>query len=246
MEGKIRCSLIGCEAKATEKHHVWRPTSLRIWVCAKHHGELHGAEGWDKRHSSLIRAGLAKARAAGRVGGNPKMRNPEFTRAMGEARKARAVARLAEGADEWLPLVVQARRAGKTWQQTTDILNASQPEDIERWSWGKLRTTVTRLVDAGMADRALLKRVKQTCFPPRSPATTAAIPIVADLMKSNPGITLLRIAKHLETLGMRPSRGKGTWGPSSVMAMRDQAIASGLIDLRDTVRGDLFFTEGKS
>lgn len=179
-------------------------------------------------------AGLANARAKGRIGGNPKLRTPEGGREVGEQRRQAYIARVTADIDTWLPLVAQARKGRQTWAQTTATVNASQPKHIEHWSEETLRRAVGRMVDAGMADAELLKPGKRT--KPREPATVAAIPIVALLMKTNPGITLMGIAKHLETLGMRPARGGKTWGPSSVMAMRDQAIASGLIDLRETVR----------
>lgn len=168
-------------------------------------------------------AGLANARAKGRIGGNPKLRTVEGGREAGERRRQAYIARVTADTGSWLPLVVQARKDGKTWQKTTDILNASQPDHIERWYWETLRKTVKRLIDLGMADAALMKRVRRD----QKKATAALLPIVALLMKSNPDITLIGIGKHLEAMGLKTARGNATWYPSSLMALRNRAASYG-------------------
>lgn len=206
MEGKRRCSIIGCEAIATEKHHVWRPSSLRIWVCAKHHGELHGADGWDTRHSSLIRAGIAKAKAEGRIGGNPKIRDPAINKAMGEARNARFFARFVASANEWLPVVREVRAAGGIWPE---IANAVSEKLGVVWTQERVRRSVGKLVAAGLAEKSLL-----VYAPPRlSEAHKRLVPIIKAASR---GKTLAQIARHMEAIGELTPRGSTKWHPSSV------------------------------
>lgn len=169
-------------------------------------------------------AGLANARAKGRVGGNPKLRTEEGSREAAERLRQAYIARITADAGTWLPIVTKARKKGQTWAQTTATLNASLPEYIEPWKKDTLRRAVQRFIDAGTADLTILGTGKRNC--PKRPETSAALPFVAGLLRSNPDMKLKDLAKHLEAMGMKPPRGNQTWGPSSIWAMRKRAIAS--------------------
>ena len=140
MKTNPQCALIGCSGTAVDKHHIGGASSPMIWVCKECHGRIHGLQ-WNSEHSALTRAGLAKARAQGRRGGNPKLLDgdPDFIDAMNAARKERHRQQILAGMNEWLPLV-QELRPLSNWKDVARYVTQRTGVD---WSEERLRRTVT-------------------------------------------------------------------------------------------------------
>ena len=181
-----------------------------IWVCKECHGRIHGLQ-WNSEHSALTRAGLAKARAQGRRGGNPKLLDgdPDFIDAMNAARKERYRQRVLAGMNEWLPLV-QELRPLSNWKDVARYVTQRTGVD---WSEERLRRTVTFLVLEGIVDNTVLGHAPMR----RSDRVTDhLIPLVKALSK---GRTLAAVASELEKMGERTPKGGTRWHASSVSAL---------------------------
>jgi DNA invertase Pin-like site-specific DNA recombinase len=96
------------------------------------------------------RSGLRAAKARGRVGGNPALRerDPDAIRRMAAARKDNHRAELAAGASTWLPWVRQLRARGRSWEEVARALNtaAAGPDTPRRWTTERLVRSVKTLV----------------------------------------------------------------------------------------------------
>ncbi len=208
MKTKQQCALIGCYEKASDKHHIGGASSPMIWVCKACHGRIHGLQ-WNSEHSALTRAGLAKARAQGRRGGNPKLLDGDrdFIDAMNAARKERNWQRTLEGLNDWLPIVVELRP--KTiWQ---DVARVVTQKTGEKWSPERLRRIVLKLVTEGLIDGKVMEQAPMRID---ERTTDHLIPLIKSIASS--GRTLAGIASELERLGERTPRGGARWHPSSV------------------------------
>ncbi|MEZ5901632.1 MAG: recombinase family protein [Hyphomicrobiaceae bacterium] len=172
-------------------------------------------------NSERTKAGIANAKAKGRLPGNPgiRERRPEALAKMTAAQKAAYGARLQSTAQQWLP-TVRRMRPDHTWD---DIARFLKQRGVN-WSPERLRRAVKWMVAEGMADDALLKK-----SPPRPPEDRL-MTLVAGIQSSNPGLTLREIASQLERLHERTPRGGSKWSPSSVKNLLDRAKRLGLIE----------------
>lgn len=203
-----QCALIGCSDTATNKHHIGGAGSPMIWVCRACHGRIHGME-WHSGHSDLVKAGIAKARAQGRRGGNPKLMDgdPDFIAAMIAARKERHLRQILNGMSEWLPLVHELRPR-TNWK---DVARYVSERSGEEWTPERLRRTIMLLVSEGHVDKAVLDRAPQ---PARAtPDKDHLITVITALVRSR---TLAAVATELERMGLRTPRGGTQWHASSV------------------------------
>ena len=176
------------------------------------------------------RAGLAAARARGRIGGNPglRARDPAALRKLAAARRAARLAALLPRLDDWLPVVTRLRPA-RPWPEVTQAVNAALPAGHPRFTQDRLIATVRLLAGEGMAPPHLL-----TPAPRRRPrredaARRRATEVVAALVAGSGGPTLAQLGAELLRLGLAPPRGGCQWAPSSVKALLDRARAAGLL-----------------
>src|SRR5215472_1806548 len=156
-------------------------------------------------------AGLASARARGRVGGNPALRarDPVARARLAGARRAAALAGLIAGAEEWLP-VVRRLRPARPWPEVAAAVNTQLPSGRRRWTEERLVRAVRRFADEGLAERALLSPA------PRRRAPDRLVALAAGIVRGNPALSLRAIGAELAALRERPPRGGLHWSPSSV------------------------------
>lgn len=179
-----------------------------IWVCRECHGRIHGLQ-WNSEHSNLTRLGLAKAKAAGRVGGNPKLRDPEFIKVIAAARKAAHRETIKADADVWLP-IVRDLRPKCNW---VDVARAVSRATKAVWSTERLRRTVGKLAADGLIEQDVLDR---------APAirdvrvSDHLVPLIRVLYQ---GKSLKAVASELEKMGERTPRGGARWHTSSVASL---------------------------
>ncbi|MGS4947466.1 recombinase family protein [Meridianimarinicoccus sp. RP-17] len=163
------------------------------------------------------KAGLASARAAGRVGGNPglRARDPAAVRKVRLARQAGYVDRLAEHAADWMPHV-RRLRPDTPWEDVLRIVNAPLPP-ARRWTHGRLMRAVRAYVRDGFLSESVLGRAAPRMADDRLPALVAAI------KGADPDITLQAICDRLEAMRERTPRGRTRWQPSSVRMLLERA-----------------------
>lgn len=169
------------------------------------------------------KAGLAEARAQGRIGGNPGLRagDPAARAKLSAARKAAYLERLIESAPRWVPLV-KRMRPDTPWPDLARVLNARDPG--ADWSAPRLRRAAHRMVAEGLLPRTVLTRA------PARPPEDRLLVLVAGIKGADPEITLQGIATRLEALRERTPRGAATWQLSSVRMLLERARAQGLLD----------------
>jgi hypothetical protein len=194
---------------ASDKHHIGGSGSPLIWLCREHHGMVHGGL-WNPEHPALTRAGLARAKAAGRIGGNPGLRagDPEAIRKVRAARDAAHWNSVLASLDVWLPTVREMRPA-RPWGDVVRVLNRITNQQLH-WTAERLRRTVRRLVSEGLADATLLEHA------PRKQGDDRLVRLVARIAIASPNHSLQQIANQLETMHERTARGGTRWHPSSV------------------------------
>ncbi len=170
------------------------------------------------------RAGLAHARARGRVGGNPGLRARDRA-ALRKIRMARAesyMERLNATAPDWVPHV-RRLRPGMAWEDVLRIINAPLPP-ARRWTQGRLLRAVRAYVRDGFLPDAVLGRAGRRDTDDRLPA------IVAAIRGADPDITLQAICDRLEAMRERTPRGRTSWQPSSVRMLLARAERLGLLN----------------
>ncbi len=172
-----------------------------------------------------VMAGLAAARARGRIGGNPALRarDPLACAAVAAARRASTLTALLATAERWLP-VVERMRPGASWRAVAGALNA----DGGGWSEARLVHAVRRLVEIGRADAALLAPAPRT--KPRDPQLN----VVAGILRASPSMSLRDVGAELRHLGMTTPRGNARWHPSSVALLVERVRRAGLLRERAT------------
>jgi DNA invertase Pin-like site-specific DNA recombinase len=169
-------------------------------------------------------AGLAAARARGRVGGNPALRARDpaaRTRLAGTRREAALAALIAE-AEEWLP-VVQRLRPARPWFDVVRAVNAQLPTGRRRWTEARLVRAVRRFADEGLADRGLLSPA------PRRRPSDRLVTLAAGIVRGNPMLSLRAVGAELEALRERTPRGEVRWAASSVAHLLARARRAGLL-----------------
>jgi len=173
------------------------------------------------------KAGLAAARAQGRVGGNPALRSRDPA-VLGKVAAARAQTRLAAllpGADAWLAIVRRLRPA-RSWDEATAAVNAVLPPGKPPFTRERLVRSVRLFVREGLAEPALLERAPRRLT--RNPKARRAMELAASFLRGRPQASLGEIGAALSRLGVPPRSG-GTWADSSVKLLLDRARKSGLL-----------------
>lgn len=170
------------------------------------------------------RAGLASARKAGRIGGNPGLKtgDPDSLKALKRARDASFMDRLIDGAEDWVP-EVRRLRPGMPWEDVARVINARLSRDAATWTPERLKRAARRYVREGLLEASVLERA------PAKPADDRLMTIVAAIVGGQKEITLAQIAHRLEAMRERTPRGRSKWGPSSVKMLVDRAKKNGLI-----------------
>ena len=169
-------------------------------------------------------AGLASARAAGRVGGNPGLRRGDGAarRKIAQARDEGYFGKLEANAQEWVPLV-QRHRPDMPWQDLVRIINARRQQGAPAWTVERLRRAVSRFVREGLLPKTVLERARTAATNDR------LLAIVAAIKGADPEITLQGIGQRLEEMRERTPRGRDKWQPSSVKMLVDRAREQGLL-----------------
>ncbi|MEM9370443.1 MAG: recombinase family protein, partial [Pseudomonadota bacterium] len=169
------------------------------------------------------KAGLASAKAAGRVGGNPglRARDPEALQKVSLARQAGYAERLAETAGEWAP-VVRRLRPETPWEDVVRVVNAPLPR-ARHWSQPRLLRAVRSFVADGLLPETVLGRARRRDTADRLPA------IVAAIKGADPDITLDAIRTRLEAMREPTPRGRSTWQTSSVAMLLERAKKLGMV-----------------
>ena len=169
-------------------------------------------------------AGLRTARAAGRVGGNPGLRNrdPEAIRKLRRARDERYFEELTRTAEDWVPLV-RRHRPDMPWEDLVRLINARRTPGAKPWTVERLVRAVRYYVGDGLIERHVLERAT-----PRR-ADDRLLAIVAGIAGADPEITLRGICERLEAMRERTPRGRTKWQPSSVRMLLERARRNGLL-----------------
>ncbi len=169
------------------------------------------------------KAGLASARAKGRIGGNPglRARDPAALRKVRLARQDGFMERLNQTAQDWVPHV-RRLRPDMPWEDVLRIVNAPLPPD-RRWTQSRLLRATTAYVRDGFLPKTVLGRATRRDTYDRLPA------IIAAIKGANPSITLQAICDRLVAMRERTPRGRTSWQPSSVRMLLERAEKLGLL-----------------
>ncbi len=169
------------------------------------------------------KAGLASARAKGRVGGNPGLRakDPAALRKVRLARQDGYMERLAETAPDWVHHV-RRLRPDMAWEDVLRIINGPLPE-ARRWTQSRLLRAVNAYVRDGFLPTEVLARAGRRETDDRLPA------IVAAIKGADPQITLRAVCDRLEAMRERTPRGRAKWQPSSVRMLLERAERLGFM-----------------
>lgn len=161
------------------------------------------------------KAGMAAARARGRIPGNPDLRSgsPEARQAIARARDRAYLTGLLASMDRWLP-TVRRLRPHQAWDDVARILNA---RGLGPWTTERLRRAVKRLVQDRLAEPDLLRPA------PRRPAGDRLAVLVQGIAQANPDLSLRAIAAQLEAMHERTPRGSRRWNASSVKNLLERA-----------------------
>nr|WP_111301885.1 recombinase family protein [Paracoccus saliphilus] len=169
------------------------------------------------------KAGLASARAKGRIGGNPglRARDPSAMRKVRLARHDGYMERLGETAQDWVPQV-RRLRPDMPWEDVLRIVNAALPAD-KRWTQPRLLRAVRAYVRDGFLPPTVLGRAARRGSDDRLPA------IIAAIKGADPDITLQAMCDRLEAMRERTPRGRTRWQPSSVKMLLQRAEKLGML-----------------
>jgi len=170
--------------------------------------------------SERTKAGIAAAKARGKLPGNPglRARDPAAIQKAAAARDRVFTGDVLTTMDRWLPTVRQMRPSSP-WEDVVRVLNQRSPE---KWTVERLRRAVRRAVREKVADPVLLARA------PRSPPDDRLMMLVAGIALADPDMTLRAIASQLEQMRERTPRGSPKWSASSVKHLLEQAAKLGL------------------
>lgn len=169
-------------------------------------------------------AGLDAARRAGRIGGNPKLKNrdPAALKALALARDDRFFNEINNNADEWLP-IVRRMRPNHAWAAVAAAINRQDPAPTKPWSPARVKRAALRFQKDGLLDASLMGRA------PKAQTSDRLTAIVAGMINANPKMTLEQIGASLERMREPPPRGGASWAISSVKMLKDRAKQLGQI-----------------
>jgi DNA invertase Pin-like site-specific DNA recombinase len=176
------------------------------------------------------RAGLASARSAGRIGGNPglRSRDPAVLAKLAASRRAGRIGDLSPGAHEWLP-IVRRMRPSHRWDIVTKAVNDALPLGRRKFTKDRLVRSLTLFVQEGFAEKSLLDPAPRKHNWRQGETRNRAVEAAAALVAGDPNMTLQRIGSELKRLKHRPPRQGENWAPSSVKALLDRARGAGLL-----------------
>jgi DNA invertase Pin-like site-specific DNA recombinase len=168
-------------------------------------------------------AGLAQARAEGRVGGNPKLRNmDEATRiGLSLARQKAHFEAISQTATIWVP-IVRRYRPGFPWPDVARLVSARMPAGAPPWSADRIKAAARRFVAEDLLPDTVLDRAR----PRGSDRLTR---IVAGLRETRPDASLADLCAALTAMGESPPRGAQRWWPSTVRNLLARAARQGLL-----------------
>lgn len=181
-------------------------------------------------------AGIAAARAQGRVGGNPKLKqkgSQEYQEII-EARNRRYLEALVEDSDYWAS-IVKEMRPRQSWDKVVEAINKAKPEHAGVWTRERLVRACKRLVKEGYLSQDVLRKADRA--PNRSRKNPSILGIVAGLKNAEPGLTYEGLAQRLGAMRIKTSRGKDTWGASTVYQILAAARDAGLLQVPLLRRG---------
>lgn len=167
-------------------------------------------------------AGLAAARAAGRVGGNPKLRqrDQDTITGLAAARRASRLATLLPGAE---PLLAELGRLRPqlSWSAVAAELSRSRPPGLPPFTPSGLARLARLFVAEGWLDPGVLRPA-----PRRRPHQGAAQPgraadMAAAYLRARPDATLAELGTQLLRLGVYPARGGSRWASSTLQRLRE-------------------------
>jgi len=166
------------------------------------------------------KAGMAAAKARGRLPGNPglRARDPAALRKVAAARDKVFTGDVLASMESWLP-VVRRLRPAQSWDDVVRVLNR---QGTQHWTAERLRRAVRRAVRERFADPALLARAQRR--PPQERLAT----LVTGIALANPALSLRNIGAQLEAMHERTPSGGARWSASSVKHLLDRAKAAGL------------------
>ncbi|MCU0984239.1 MAG: recombinase family protein [Acetobacteraceae bacterium] len=173
-------------------------------------------------------AGLAAARARGRVGGNPRLkaRDPAALARLQASRRAATLARALPEAELWIGHVRRLRPA-MPWRGVEDRVNAALPAGTPRFRPGRIVRLAKLFVGEGLLEPTVLApapRRRRTAGEGRR-----AVEMAAACLRGRPRLTLAALGEELLRLGVAPPRGGGAWAPSSLKALVARAREEGLL-----------------
>lgn len=169
-------------------------------------------------------AGLASARAAGRIGGNPglRQRDPDALRKVRQARDETYFRRIEGLAADWVPLV-RRYRPEMAWADLVRLVNARRTQGTPEWTQERLRRAARRFVQNGLLEAGVLGRA------PARDGDDRLLAIIAAIRNADPAITLEAICRRLEAMREPTPRGARVWYPSSVRHLLSRAERLGLL-----------------
>lgn len=174
--------------------------------------------------SERTKLGLQKARKAGRVGGNPKLksRDTKAIALVSAQRKQSYFDELNSSAHVWVP-IVRKYRPRYPWNVVAGIVNGG--DGNRTWTGERLRRAAKCFVKDGLLNANVLARSARTSLEP-----TKATMQIAGMLSIQPSLTLKEIAEKLDRSKLMPPRSLGGWSQSSVRSEILKAIEIGLIE----------------
>jgi len=170
--------------------------------------------------SERTKAGVAAAKARGKLPGNPglRKRDPAAIRKTAAARDKVFTDEVIAGMDAWSATVKQMRPYSP-WEDVVRVLNQRTGAD---WSVERLRRAAKRAVREKLLPANILSKA------PRSLPNDRLAMLVVGIKIANPAMTIREIAAQLEQMRERTPRGGTKWSPSSVQHLLEQAQKVGL------------------
>lgn len=174
--------------------------------------------------SERTKLGLQKARQAGRVGGNPKLksREPDAIARVSRQREQSYFAALNSSAHIWVP-IVRKYRPRYAWNVVAGIVNGAEKEGT--WTGERLRRASKCFVREGFLRPDVLSRSGRISMEP-SKVTMQ----IAGMLSIQPSLTLKEISEKLDRAKLMPPRSLAGWSQSSVRSEILKAIEIGLVE----------------
>ena len=156
------------------------------------------------------KAGLASARARGRLGGNPGVRagDPAAIAKIVKSMDETYVTRLIDSMETFMP-TVRTMRPTKSWPEAAAAVSQATGTT---WTTKRLRQSVRRLVAEGLVERKVMGRSAR----PRRRRSDELAVLVQGIALANPGMSLRAIGGQLEAIKLSTPAGKTNWSPTSV------------------------------